>query len=432
MNKLTITISDIINRILDITNSPQSIDFYSKAIKELGEGMVESEFSEMKYQLNKGKVADPAKYFTSLLQKQLKLSSVNSEMVDIKSNVNNRKDSKKSYVQQNLSSYFSSDAISLFNELQPSKDKRIELMKDGIMDTPYSEKYIHWATFVGPEFFVTSQYKAKSDRVVAKFRTLDDRVHYVPMIGGRTSPNGKEFGILRVEHGRILGAIEHIWSEQGYRVNYYSNGSATCYCDVSIRHLAKLLGWTHVDVGGNDIKYFKDKISEIKSVPYFLDLKSVDEFRLAGLESFWFYFFGDVSGLDLKRPDNGDAESIVHVEFSKTYSKQLLARRTVSRPLGFIKHRVELAFLIRLYLEPILMKKKDGVEHSIALERLIENLCLPSAGWHKYKCDRKRKFLKAVRDLEGEEMVDGRIFKVDLCDNLAKDDMILVSCPIKP
>jgi len=46
--------------------------------------------------------------------------------------------------------------------------------------------------------------------------------------------------------------------------------------------------------------------------------------------------------------------------FSDTYSRQLLARRVVSRPKEMLTIRSELAFLLRLYLEPILMKKPEG------------------------------------------------------------------------
>ena len=44
--------------------------------------------------------------------------------------------------------------------------------ESGPMKLPYSAKTLPWATFIGPDFFTLSTNKAKSDRVMAKFRVL--------------------------------------------------------------------------------------------------------------------------------------------------------------------------------------------------------------------------------------------------------------------
>jgi hypothetical protein len=38
----------LIERILGLTNSPQSVPFYRKAIRKLGEGIVEEEYGELR------------------------------------------------------------------------------------------------------------------------------------------------------------------------------------------------------------------------------------------------------------------------------------------------------------------------------------------------------------------------------------------------
>src|SRR2546425_694387 len=68
------------------------------------------------------------------------------------------------------------------------------------------------------------------------------------------------------------------------------------------------------------------------------------------------------------------------ISFSDPYSRQLLARRVVSRPRDLLKMRSELAFVLRLYLEPILLGRGIGSKHSIEFLHLIRVLNLPAAG----------------------------------------------------
>src|SRR5712692_7977392 len=61
----------LIDRILKVTQSPQSIPFYRQAIAALGEGVVDEEYGELRYRTRLGEVNNPAKYFTTLLKKRL-------------------------------------------------------------------------------------------------------------------------------------------------------------------------------------------------------------------------------------------------------------------------------------------------------------------------------------------------------------------------
>ena len=58
---------DLVERIVNTTRSAQSVPFYRRVIRQLGDGIVEEEFGELRYRMLTGEVRDPAKYFTRLL-----------------------------------------------------------------------------------------------------------------------------------------------------------------------------------------------------------------------------------------------------------------------------------------------------------------------------------------------------------------------------
>lgn len=280
-----------------------------------------------------------------------------------------------------------------------------------------------WATFVGPEFFTLSTNPDNSDRVIARFRLLDGRVAAVPMIRGRLFPQDEERGILTAEHGRILGAIECLWVEQGCQYARFGNGSVSCFCRVPIRRLAQLLGWEAF--GGRDLAHLKRKTIKLKMTGYYLELEAVEELRSAGVKG---YGFSLIDGFDLvAKTRNGLEQTTFRVRFSDPYSRQLLARRVVSRPKDMLKMRSELAFLLRLYLEPILIGRGAGREHAIELLNLIKILNLPAAGWHRYKSRRKAVFAKAIQELQGIATTAGRGIDVEIRQGLNQRDFMLVA-----
>ena len=61
----------LLNNIVSITKDKKSLNFWKKAIKTLGENIVEAELGELKYQIHQGKIKYPAKYLTTLLKKQM-------------------------------------------------------------------------------------------------------------------------------------------------------------------------------------------------------------------------------------------------------------------------------------------------------------------------------------------------------------------------
>ncbi len=424
---------DLIERIVKTTRSAQSVPFYRRVIRQLGDGIVEEELGELRFRMQTSEVHDPAKYFTRLLINQIcRLGSPTpsrregAEEATSKSKDHLRSRGRRAWPEQSrqLTSYAPASGSDLLSELRPLSTPASTMpMAPATMEPPYSKKAVPWATFVGPEFFTLSTNQAKSDRVIAHFRALDGKVAAVPMIRGRLFPQDEERGILTAEHGRILGAIECLWVEQGCQYARFGNGSVSCFCRVPIRRLAQMLGWE--TFGGRDFAHLKRKTIKLKMTGYYLELEAVEEFRGAGVQG---YGFSLIDGFDLvDRRRQGLDQTTFRVLFSDPYSRQLLARRVVTRPKEMLKMRSELAFLLRLYLEPILISRGMGREHSIELLNLIRVLNLPTAGWHKYKSRRKAIFDKAVDELQDARTADGYLVAVNVEQGLNQRDFMLVA-----
>jgi len=114
------------------------------------------------------------------------------------------------------------------------------------------------------------------------------------------------------------------------------------------------------------------------------------------------------------------------ISFSDPFSRQLLTRRVVSRPKEILKLRSELPFVLRLYLEPILIGRGIGREHSIELLNLTRVLNLPNAGWHRFKSRRKAIFARAIEELRGMKISDGRVMEIKLRQGLNRADLLIV------
>ena len=413
-------IDDLINRIVGVTKSPQSIPYYRQAIERLGPGIVEAEFGELRYQLKLGEIEDPARYLTKLLKNQMESASESDPKMHNGSDKSRLLDDGK---KENIQSHLNSSPLELFEELRTIPTRKGEGVDQTAMELPYSSKTIPWATFIGPDFFTLSTNKAKSDQVMAKFHVKGGEVKRVPMIRGKYFAQDEPRGILTAEEGRILGALESIWVEQGCHFAKFENGAVTCICRAAVREVAHLLGWEQF--GGKDLAHLKRKIINLKVKPYYLDLEAVEEFRLAGIKG---YGFALVDGVELvEKAKHNREHTVLFIRFSDPYSRQLLARRVVSRPKEMLTMRGEIAFLLRLYLEPILISRGVGGEHAIELQNLIQVLHLPAAGWHKYKSRRKTQFSKAMQELGGMTTTAGLAMDLQIEQGLNPKDFMLVA-----
>src|SRR6266849_4021122 len=139
------------------------------------------------------------------------------------------------------------------------------------------------------------------------------------------------------------------------------------------------------------------------------------------------YGFTLIDGVELVDKTRHKMEQTTfRISFSDPYSRQLLARRVVSRPKDLLKMRSELAFVLRLYLEPILLGGGTGSKHSIELLNLIRVLNLPPAGWHKYKSRRHAIFGKAIVELGGMQKTEGDRIDVQIRQGTNEADFMLV------
>ena len=143
------------------------------------------------------------------------------------------------------------------------------------------------------------------------------------------------------------------------------------------RRLAQLLGWR--SFGGRDLDHLKRKVINLKVKGYYLELDAVEKLRRACMKGYGFTLIDGVKLVD--KTIHRTEQTILRMCFSDPYTRQLLSRRVVSRPKNLLKMRSELAFVLRLYLEPILLSRGTQKQHSIELLNLIQLLNLPTAGW---------------------------------------------------
>ncbi len=387
--------SYLLSEIIAITKDSKGKNFWLKAIATLGEGRVEIELGELKHQLRIGAVVNPAKYLTALLQKQMP------EGIKTSANSANKKTAG-----EKLQTYFETTQLELFSELQPIKKPKNEEVEQQAMVIPYGKKNIPWTTFLSSAFFTLSTNKARSDKVLAKFRTLDGQVNIIPITRGRIRPGGKERGILTARHARILAALKNSWVQQGCSYYSYPNGAKICTCNVPARELSKLLKWSKF--GGSGLIWLTEMVYDLKVIPYYLDLRDLG---IKGLVGYGFSLLHDVTLVDGKK--DGQTETVFHIEFSVPISVQLLHRHAVTKSKEMLTINSELATLLQLYLEPIVISL-DGQEFSKGLKDIIVDLQLPKAAWHQKTSHRKKMFEKVIKELNSYRVADGRQMSVTI------------------
>lgn len=223
--------SYLIDEILALTKDLKSRAFFEKALRELGEPVMAEEFGELKHQVRTGSVQNPAKYLTALLKKRLNQLNSNKQLQSQKTGT------------EKIRTYFEDTQMTLFANFRPVKEEGE--VDQGVMEKPYGKEIIPWATFISSSFFTLSTNKAKSDRVLAKFRSMDGGVSVVPLYRGRIKPGDRERGIPTAEHAKVLSAIESLWVQQGCQRNKYPNGAVSCFCYVSIQSWRKPLTGNH-------------------------------------------------------------------------------------------------------------------------------------------------------------------------------------------
>ena len=267
----------LVTDILKVTNSPESTDFYRHMILKYKEHSIRLLLAELKNQITHGMVKNPAKYFTTMLKKM------------------EEKEGPLGHAESlPQESYFSPTPQDLVAELNagPVVPNDCNGSPTHNMDKPYSGKAIPWTTFVSSDFFTLSTNKNKSDRVLATFHTMDGQVVRIQMIRGRNFPGDDERGILTVEHGRILGALEMLWAKQNTFFKNLEKKIQICYCDIRIRDIARLLGAK--TFGGSALLNLKKKIIDLSVMPFYLDTSDAPDAAIK-MRGYGFAFLGSVT-----------------------------------------------------------------------------------------------------------------------------------------
>lgn len=375
---------ELINRIVDLTASPHSVDFYKKAIRVLGWDLVNLEFREVAGWVNEGKDIDPAKVLTSLLNKA---------MQDIK-------------IEPKKKSPFCPSKEILMQCFSISRPPAIE-SDNGAIDAPYStgRKAFPTSTYLSPRFFTLSSNKAKSDKVIIDIPVGNGEKVSMEFLRGKrqAGKEAEELGLLNAEHRRILGALDAIWAEQGSLVK-----GGLCFCLPSVYRVAELLGWKKL--GGSTLVHLTDKIAHLQARSFY-NLTTQTEFRFISMKTIF-------------RPKGSKQSNYIEIYFSPEHSDFLKNKWTVSRSTESLTMKSEIGVLLKDYLEPILISKYPH-PHKIELINLIDELNLSVAAWHGEKKQRKQKFMVPIKEVNKQRTADGRYFDLKIIQGENREDFML-------
>lgn len=387
-------LNDLVERAVAFTGSPESRGFYIKSIQGMGQGLFEEALGELRLRCNEGGVGDRARYFTTLLKdwsKEAAAAGAGEEVPERKGG----------------------QLINPIDCLRSKVKGREEEGQDKYLQIPFSKNYLQWVRFVNNDFFAISTARSKTgwDKVKTQLKIGQDNIP-ITLIRGKTDKDEEPSGVLTVTHARIIAAIEHLWVKQGSpHTNYSKSGAVHCWCVGSLREVAKLIGWKAY--GGKQQRILKRLILKLDKTGYCFDFESSKELKDMEVKSFGFKFMAEAIPLSYEEAER--RETVFKFIFSDAYSRKLLEKEVVSRPLDMLTIGSEIAFKIFQHIYPILSKRGH---YEVSLQHLINILSLPTAAWHKFKSQRKQQFQKALKDINGKKLTDGRIIKASISEGL--------------
>ena len=378
----------LIDEILKITKSPQSTNFYKKAIKELGEGRVEEELGELKHQIRLGKVKDPAKYLTTLLNKQIKANPTTEQP---KTN--------------QLATYKSSDQIQLFAELKLKDETVDERGVTSIEDIIYQEDIIKFPTLISSGFFTLHTNKSKSDEVPIKLVTHDGILNGT-LVRGKIKRGTQEKGILTSFDARVFLAIIHIWQGKRCKTSTERTDSGEQHLTGIVRFsINELIYKVYLNIkkpGSKNQVDFINSLTRLCDIPYSIYCTDGTTEIYHG-----FTLLGTPSLTGIRRGRQTEKTGIT-VMLSPEITRQYINKHYLNRNEQLTKVRSEIAFLLWLYLEPRLESIGEDKQYHAELKHLIEELYLPEAQWHKEPARRKRHFDEAIAELNNKKTGSGK------------------------
>ena len=417
-------IEQVAQELVDFSGSAESRLFYIKAANVLGPELARQAMGEIRYRVQVGQTRDRARHLTYTLR---------TWMVERGWTPN----PTERVLAQNLprvSAQTPPASHITFDDAKPPAD----LLADdsAAFPVPFGRDVFPWVLCVNNDFFTLTNEKARADKVETEI-VVKGKPYRVTMLRGRGAPADSERGLLTTQHMRVLMAVVKIWSaqhtrpkdEEGNPVTVIEKGGERlCFVKTTVADIAKEMGLG--ELGLSDFQRLTRKIRDIGFTAYCFLLRDVPELRAAGgAMDKSFQFFGEVDTTEIET--RGARKGQVKIFFSSTYSRWLLRREVVTRPLAQIKIRGDIALKLYVYLYPILAAKKSGEEFPIELARLIKNIGLKRTGWHMYKSQRRREFEKAVREIHGMPTADGRAFHVEIVQGLNREDFVLVARFVK-
>lgn len=390
--------SALVGRILAVTNSENSKPFYFQAIERHGLDRVAGQLSDLEHYQRTGagtenEVKDPAAYFTWLL-KQLDAATP-AAAAEAKPNG------------KALTCFFDSPE-ELYAHLLESPNEKPLITYTGKMLDPFSDAGIPWPTFMGPEWITLSTNKKKADEVTTTIRLNNGTSYDAPLLRGQGFRGDNEWGILKPKDRKILRALTRLWINAGSKKT--EGEVEKCWVDITIRQLAAEMGYTNF--GGNNLKDLKRDLTRLESLAYGIDFKNVPGSERFGSNVKRVKFIELSRMTDLTQKGGKKTAMVMRVHFSEFYSRQLLARKVVTRAKRPTKQLSELAELIQDYIESRVRAGEDGFE--ITLTNLIARLFLPFARWHRFKSKRKQVFSKALKELNTATTWEGDPFAAEI------------------
>jgi len=393
----------LIEQIIKYTKSEHSINFYRKAIKLLGEGRVEMELGELKHQLRIGTVKDPARYFTKLLLDQLNQLNIPTEDKPLPPN-----DTYQELTQEDL-----------FRHLVPRYIPKDSKSKNHDMPLPYRKAQIPFPTFIGHEFFALTNNKLLHDKIRFQSIAADGETVTALLIRGKSKPSAKAWGIPTTTHGKLLMALIQSWTDKNCDSIKLEDGTIICTLKIKAKDLAlKYLKWEKF--GGSQARELHNHLEGLSKMPYCL----LPENKGTYIDHVGFTLLGDVRNIDIKDKKGRFQDTVYEIHFSTTLSWQLYNRHVLTRADNFITIKNDIAWKLKLYLEPRLLST-DYYHRN--LKKLIKDLQLPNAKWHEKMYERKRYFLKSVKELNNSVLSNKHILKLKIILNKSKTDYKLVA-----
>jgi len=398
----------LIDQIIKYTKSDHSLNFYHKAIKLLGEGRVEIELGELKYQIRKGTVKDPARYFTKLLLDQI--------------NTLNIPDDKKPFPPKDT--YQELTQEDLFRHLVPRYIPEDSKSQKHGMSIPYRRGQIVFPTFIGQEFFALSNNKLLYDRVKFKSITADGETITATLIRGKSKPYDKPRGIPTITHGKLLMALIKAWTDRNCDSIKFEDGTIICKLTIKAKELASnYLKWK--EFGGSQARQLHFLLMDLKIMPYCL----LPENENTYIDHVGFTLIDGLRNVGVKNKKGRFQDTIYEIHFSTTLSWQMYNRHVLTRADNYITIKNDIAWKLKLYLEPRLLAT---AYYNRNLKDLINDLQLPKANWHNRKGQRKFMFSKPTDELNNSKLSNSYILKLKLLLNERKTDYKLVATAVNP